>query len=110
MIEAIIDPSKLDAVKAALVKFGLRGMTISEVLGWRRDESQEQFFRGAPYVIDLRPQVKIEIVIDERTAPRVADVIAVHGASRRTPQVSILSVDLDEAIRIRTGDWGEAAI
>jgi nitrogen regulatory protein PII len=110
MIEAIIEPSKLDDVKVALAKLGLRGMTVSEVLGWRRDDSHEQYFRGAPYTIDLRPQVKLEIVADDRMAGRVVDAIATHGVTARIPKVSIFSAEVVETIRIRTGDWGEAAL
>ena len=109
-IEAIIQPFKLDEVKSALQAIGIDGMTISEVRGHGRQKGHKENYRGQEYNVDLLPKVKLEMVVPSE---RFEEVIATLSASARTGKIGdgkIFVSDIAEAIRIRNGDRGEAAL
>ena len=109
-IEAIIKPFKLDDVKEALNSIGVQGMTVTEVKGYGRQKGHKEIYRGAEYVVDFIPKVKIEIVVDDEQADKTADAII---AAARTGQIGdgkIFITNLEGCIRIRTGEEGSEAI
>jgi nitrogen regulatory protein P-II 1 len=109
-IEAIIQPHKIDEVKQALIGIGIDGMTISEVRGHGRQKGHSEIYRGQEYKIDLLPKVKLEMVV---ASDRSDDVIKALSAAARTGKIGdgkIFITDVAEAIRIRNGDRGEAAL
>jgi nitrogen regulatory protein P-II 1 len=109
-IEAIIQPFKIDEVKEALKGIGIDGMTISEVRGHGRQKGHKEVYRGQEYSVDLLPKVKVEMVVP---AGRSDEVLAALTAAARTGKIGdgkIFVYDVAEAIRIRNGDRGEAAI
>ncbi len=110
-IEAIIKPFKLDDVKDALHEVGVSGITVSEVKGFGRQKGHTELYRGAEYVIDFLPKVKVEVVVVEDSL--VANVVeAIENAARtgRIGDGKIFVIDVAEAVRIRTGDRGADAI
>src|ERR1700722_13616777 len=109
-IEAILQPSKLDAVKDALLEAGIEGMTILEARGHGRQKSHTEFYRGREYTVDLLPKVKIEIVVIDSMKDRV--IQAIEGAARtgRIGDGKIFISKIDEAIRIRNDERGETAL
>jgi nitrogen regulatory protein P-II 1 len=109
-IEAIIKPFKLDEVKEALSKEGIQGMTISEVKGFGRQKGHTELYRGAEYVVDFLPKVKIEILVEDERAATVADAILTAARTGRIGDGKIFIMSVDEAIRIRTGERGNDAI
>jgi nitrogen regulatory protein P-II 1 len=109
-IEAIIKPFKLDEVKEALSKEGIQGMTISEVKGFGRQKGHTELYRGAEYVVDFLPKVKIEILVSDEQAFAVADTILAAARTGRIGDGKIFILSVDEAIRIRTGERGTDAI
>lgn len=109
-IEAIIKPFKLDDVKEALNEIGIQGMTISEVKGYGRQKGHKEIYRGAEYVVDFIPKVKIEIVAE---ATRVDEVVKVIREAANTDKIGdgkIFVLPVDEAVRVRTGETGPDAI
>jgi nitrogen regulatory protein P-II 1 len=109
-IEAIIQPFKIDEVKDALVGIGIDGMTISEVRGHGRQKGHKEVYRGQEYNVDLLPKVKVEMVVP---ADRADDIVKALSAAARTGKIGdgkIFISDVAEAIRIRNGDRGEAAL
>jgi nitrogen regulatory protein P-II 1 len=109
-IEAIIQPSKLDSVKEALIAIGVEGMTASEVRGHGRQKGHREVYRGREYNVDLLPKVKLEIVVP---ASRKDEVIAALSAAARTGRIGdgkIFVSDMEEVIRIRNDDRGESAL
>jgi nitrogen regulatory protein P-II 1 len=109
-IEAVIKPFKLDEVKEALQELGLQGMTVTEAKGFGRQKGQTELYRGAEYVVDFLPKIKIEVVVeDDRVA---AAVEAIQSAARtgRIGDGKIFVSDVLEVIRIRTGETGPNAI
>jgi nitrogen regulatory protein PII len=109
-IEAIIRPHKLDDVKNALVAEGFRGMTVTEVRGFGRQKGQKEMFRGAEYVVDFLPKVKIEIAVDDADSDRVIGIILKTAASDQIGDGKIFVTELREAVRIRTGEKGADAL
>lgn len=109
-IEAIIKPFKLDDVKEALNSIGVQGMTVTEVKGYGRQKGHKEIYRGAEYVVDFIPKVKIEIVVDDEQADKTADAII---AAARTGQIGdgkIFIIPIEDVIRIRTGEKGPSAV
>ena len=109
-VEAIIQPYKLDDVKAALQGLGIEGMTITEVRGHGRQKGHKETYRGQEYNVDLLPKVKLEMVI---ASERSSEVVSALTAAARTGKIGdgkIFLYDVQEAIRIRNGDQGEAAL
>jgi len=110
LIEAIIKPFKLDEVKDALNEIGIEGITVSEVKGFGRQKGHTELYRGAEYVVDFIPKVKIEIVIADDLVAKVVDTIENTAKTGRIGDGKIFIIPLDEAVRIRTGEKGNDAI
>lgn len=109
-IEAIIKPFKLDEMKEALAALGINGLTISEVKGFGRQKGHTEVYRGAEYVVDFIPKVKVEIVVEES---RVEEVVETIVSSVRTGKIGdgkIFVLPVEEVVRIRTGEKGKTAI
>ena len=109
-IEAIVKPFKLDEVKEALTTIGVRGMTISEVKGFGRQKGHTELYRGAEYVIDFLPKVKIEVVVEDSLTDNVVEAIENAARTGRIGDGKIFVFNVEQAIRIRTGDRGADAI
>ncbi|GHU05147.1 nitrogen regulatory protein P-II [Alphaproteobacteria bacterium] len=109
-IEAIIKPFKLDEVKDALNEIGLQGITVTEAKGFGRQKGHTELYRGAEYVVDFLPKVKIELVIEDALAERAIDAIARAAHTGRIGDGKIFVTSVEEAIRIRTGERGNDAI
>jgi nitrogen regulatory protein P-II 1 len=109
-LEAIIKPFKLDEVKEALAKEGIQGMTVTEVKGFGRQKGHTELYRGAEYVVDFLPKIKIEIILEDDKAQRAAGVIEATARTGRIGDGKIFILPVDDVIRIRTGERGENAI
>lgn len=109
-VEAIIKPFKLDDVKDALHEVGVSGMTVTEVKGFGRQKGHTELYRGAEYVIDFLPKVKIEVVVEDDQVKNVVEAIASSARTGRIGDGKIFVAPIEEAIRIRTGDEGADAI
>lgn len=109
-IEAIIKPFKLDEVKEALQKVGVQGMTVCEVKGFGRQKGHTELYRGAEYIVDFLPKVKLEIVVDDALAQSAVEAIVKVAKTGKIGDGKIFISKLDEVIRIRTGETGKAAI
>jgi nitrogen regulatory protein P-II 1 len=109
-VEAIIKPFKLDDVKDALHEVGVSGMTVTEVKGFGRQKGHTELYRGAEYVIDFLPKVKIEVVVENSLLDNVVDAVAAAARTGRIGDGKIFVSNVEEAIRIRTGDRGADAI
>jgi nitrogen regulatory protein P-II 1 len=109
-IEAIIKPFKLDEVKDALHEIGISGMTVSEVRGFGRQKGHTEVYRGAEYVIDFLPKVKIEVVVDDALAQRAVEAIQQAAKTDKIGDGKIFVVPIEEAVRIRTGERGPDAV
>ena len=109
-IEAIIKPFKLDEVKEALNEVGLKGLTVIEAKGFGRQKGHTELYRGAEYVVDFLPKVKIELVIDDNLAERAIEAIQEAAQTGRIGDGKIFVSTIDEAIRIRTGERGAEAV
>ncbi|MEE2677903.1 MAG: P-II family nitrogen regulator [Myxococcota bacterium] len=110
LIEAIIKPSKLEDVKEALSALGLEGMTVTEVKGFGRQKGHTELYRGAEYVVDLIPKVKVEVVVKAEQGSQAVDAIVGAANSGKIGDGKIFVLNLDEVIRIRTGERGSDAI
>ncbi|HXG62949.1 MAG TPA: P-II family nitrogen regulator [Planctomycetota bacterium] len=109
-VEAIIKPFKLDEVKNALSKIGVQGLTVTEVRGFGRQKGHKEQYRGAEYTIDFVPKVKVEVVVADSAVAGVVDAITRAARTGEIGDGKIFVSTLDEAIRIRTGERGEAAV
>jgi nitrogen regulatory protein PII len=109
-IEAILQPSKLDAVKDALLEAGIEGMTILEARGHGRQTGHTEFYRGREYTVDLLPKVKIEIVVTDDLKERAVQAIIGAARTGRIGDGKIFVSRIDEAIRIRNDERGETAL
>ncbi|MBV8567159.1 MAG: P-II family nitrogen regulator [Methylobacteriaceae bacterium] len=109
-IEAIIKPFKLDEVKEALQEIGLQGITVTEAKGFGRQKGHTELYRGAEYVVDFLPKVKIEIVVPDGTLDRAVEAIRKAAQTGRIGDGKIFVSSVEEAIRIRTGETGTDAI
>jgi len=109
-IEAIIKPFKLDDVKDALQEIGLQGITVVEARGFGRQKGHTELYRGAEYVVDFLPKVKIEIVVDDALAERAIEAIQQAAHTGRIGDGKIFISTIEDAIRIRTGERGPDAI
>jgi nitrogen regulatory protein P-II 1 len=109
-IEAIIKPFKLEEVKEALTEIGVRGITVSEVKGFGRQKGHTELYRGAEYVVDFLPKIKIELVIPDEMVDRAVETITSTARTGRIGDGKIFIIPLDGAVRIRTGEKGEDAI
>jgi nitrogen regulatory protein P-II 1 len=109
-IEAIIKPFKLDDVKEALNALGVTGMTVSEVKGFGRQKGHREVYRGAEYVVEFQPKLKLEIVVDSELTERVVDAILKIARTGKIGDGKIFVFPVEEVIRIRTGESGAGAI
>ncbi|HEY1722471.1 MAG TPA: P-II family nitrogen regulator [Magnetospirillaceae bacterium] len=109
-IEAIIKPFKLDEVKEALNEIGLQGLTVTEAKGFGRQKGHTELYRGAEYVVDFLPKVKIELVIEDTLVERALEAIQQAAHTGRIGDGKIFVTPVEEAVRIRTGERGSDAI
>ncbi len=109
-IEAIIKPFKLDEVKDALHEIGLQGLTVVEAKGFGRQKGHTELYRGAEYVVDFLPKVKIEVVLPDEQVERAIDAIVQSANTGKIGDGKIFVYPVDDAVRIRTGEQGEAAL
>ena len=109
-IEAIIKPFKLDEVKEALADVGVLGLTVTEVKGFGRQKGHTELYRGAEYVVDFLPKVKIEIVLSDELVPKALEAIERSAKTGRIGDGKFIVSTVDEVVRIRTGERGEPAL
>ncbi len=109
-IEAIIKPFKLDDVKEALNEIGIQGMTISEVKGYGRQKGHKEIYRGAEYVVDFIPKIKIEIVAETERAEEIVEKIQAAANTGKIGDGKIFIIPVETAVRVRTGERGKDAI
>ncbi len=109
-IEAIIKPFKLDDVKEALNEIGIQGMTISEVKGYGRQKGHKEIYRGAEYVVDFIPKIKIEVVVEASWVDKVVEKIQEAAYTGKLGDGKIFVLSVEKAIRVRTGEKGKEAI
>ncbi len=109
-VEAICKPFKLDEVREALSEIGVSGLTVTEVKGFGRQKGHTELYRGAEYVVDFLPKVKIEVVIPDSLLERVVDAIIKAARTGKIGDGKIFITGVDQVIRIRTGETNEAAI
>ena len=109
-IEAIIKPFKLDEVKEALQEVGLQGITVTEAKGFGRQKGHTELYRGAEYVVDFLPKVKIEVVVGDDMVEKAIDAIRRAAQTVRIGDGKIFGSDLQQVVRIRTGETGKEAL
>lgn len=109
-IEAIIKPFKLEEVKESLDAVGIKGITVSEVKGFGRQKGHTELYRGAEYVVDFLPKIKIEIILPDELVEKAVDAIINSAKTGRIGDGKIFVLPLEEVVRIRTGEKGEEAI
>ena len=109
-IEAIIKPFKLDEVKEALAKQNINGMTVTEVKGFGRQKGHTELYRGAEYVVDFLPKIKIEILVSDEQAALAAETIIATAKTGRIGDGKLFVLSVDDAVRIRTGERGTSAV
>ena len=110
LIIAIVKPFKLDEVREALVSAGVEGLTVSEVKGYGRQKGQTEIYRGAEYQVNFVPKVKLEAVVDDAAVPKAIDAIKAAAGTGKIGDGKIFVVAVEEAVRIRTGETGSAAL
>lgn len=109
-IEAIIKPFKLDDVREALAEIGINGMTVSEVKGFGRQKGHTELYRGAEYVVDFLPKVKLEIAVHDDLLDRVVEAVETSARTGKIGDGKIFVYDLEQVVRIRTGETGAQAV
>jgi len=109
-VEAVIKPFKLDEVKEALNEIGIQGLTVSEVKGFGRQKGHSELYRGAEYVVDFIPKIKLEIIVADDIVAKVVEAIAEAAKTGRIGDGKIFVTPVDDVVRIRTGERGEDAI
>ncbi len=109
-VEAVIKPFKLDEVKGALAEIGIAGLTATEVKGFGRQKGHTELYRGAEYVVDFLPKVKVEVVVADPLVARVVDAIERVARTGKIGDGKIFVTPVEEAVRVRTGERGEEAL
>lgn len=109
-IEAIIRPFRIDDVREALGEIGVKGMTLTEVKGYGRQKGHTELYRGSEYQIDFLPKIKIEVVVADRLADKVVDTIVNAAKTGQVGDGKIFIYNVDDAVRVRTGESGEDAL
>lgn len=109
-VEAVIKPFKLDEVKEALNEIGVQGITVSEVKGFGRQKGHTELYRGAEYVVDFIPKIKLEIIVSDAILPQVVEAIEKSAKTGRIGDGKIFVTPVEAVIRIRTGETGEDAL
>jgi len=110
MVIAIIKPFKLDDVRSALAEVGVQGITVTEVKGFGRQKGHTELYRGAEYVVDFLPKVKLELAVDDEQVDRVVEAIIETARTGKIGDGKIFVADLGQALRIRTGESGSRAL
>ncbi|MCK9502628.1 MAG: P-II family nitrogen regulator [Porticoccaceae bacterium] len=110
LITAVIKPFKLDDVREALAEVGVQGITVTEVKGFGRQKGHTELYRGAEYVVDFLPKVKLEIAVDDTMVDAVIDAISKSASTGKIGDGKIFITNLEEIIRIRTGETGSDAV
>ena len=110
MVTAIVKPFKLDEVREALSTIGVQGITVTEVKGFGRQKGHTELYRGAEYVVDFLPKVKLEVVVEDGLADRVVEAIAAAAQTGRIGDGKIFVSPLEQVVRIRTGETGTDAL
>lgn len=109
-IEAIVKPFKMEDVKEALTEIGIEGMTVSEVKGFGRQKGHTEIYRGSEYTVDFLPKVKFEIIVSDDRAQKAVDVIVAAAKTGKIGDGKVFVLPIEDAIRIRTEERGDAAI
>jgi nitrogen regulatory protein P-II 1 len=109
-IEAVIKPFKLEDVKDALAEIGITGMTVSEVKGYGRQKGHSELYRGAEYVVDFLPKIKMEMVVDDDTVDQVINTVVEAARTGKIGDGKIFVSDIDKIVRIRTGETDSEAV
>jgi nitrogen regulatory protein P-II 1 len=109
-VEAVIKPFKLDDVKEKLAELGIKGMTVTEVRGFGRQKGHTEIYRGAEYVVDFLPKIKVEIVVSDNQVGEVVDAIRKAAHTGKIGDGKIFVLAIEEVVRIRTGEMGEQAL
>ena len=110
LVLTIIKPFKLDDVREALTQIGIQGMTVSEVKGFGRQKGQTEIYRGAEYEVSFLPKVKLEVVVADDVVEKVADSIQRTAATEKIGDGKIFIIDVEKAVRIRTGETNDDAL
>jgi nitrogen regulatory protein P-II 2 len=110
MVVAIIKPFKLDDVRSALAEVGIQGITVTEVKGFGRQKGHTELYRGAEYVVDFLPKVKLELAVDDEQVDRVVEAIIEAARTGKIGDGKIFVLELGQAVRIRTGEAGSRAL
>lgn len=110
LVTAIIKPHRLDDIKQALIAVGVTGMTVSEVSGYGRQRGHSEVYRGAEYVVDFVPKLRLELVVDDEDVDRVVDAILAYAATGKIGDGKIWVTTVDEVVRVRTGERGADAL
>jgi nitrogen regulatory protein P-II 2 len=110
MVVAIIKPFKLDDVRSALAEVGIQGITVTEVKGFGRQKGHTELYRGAEYVVDFLPKVKLELAVDDEQVDRVVEAITEAARTSKIGDGKIFILDLGQTVRIRTGESGSSAL
>jgi nitrogen regulatory protein P-II 2 len=110
MVVAIIKPFKLDDVRSALAEVGIQGITVTEVKGFGRQKGHTELYRGAEYVVDFLPKVKLELAVDDEQVDRVVEAITEAARTSKIGDGKIFILDLGHTVRIRTGESGSNAL
>ncbi|MCG7321209.1 MULTISPECIES: P-II family nitrogen regulator [Arsenicicoccus] len=110
LITAIIKPHMLDPVKEALEAFGLAGMTVSEASGYGRQRGHSEVYRGAEYTVDFVPKLRLELLVDDRDARDVMDLVVRQASTGRIGDGKVWSIPVEEVVRVRTGERGVDAL
>lgn len=110
MVTAIIKPFKLDDVRAALAQIGVQGVTVSEVKGFGRQKGHTELYRGAEYVVDFLPKMRLDLAIDDSLVEQVIEAIVEEARTGKIGDGKIFVTDLEQAIRIRTGETNSEAV
>ena len=110
LVKAIIKPFKLDEVREALIAAGVEGLTVSEVKGYGRQKGHTEIYRGAEYQITFVPKIQVEAVVEDTTLPRAVDAIRIAATTGKIGDGKIFVLNVEDAVRIRTGETGASAI
>jgi len=110
LIKAIIKPFKLDDVREALSEIGVTGITVSEVKGFGRQKGHTELYRGAEYVVDFIPKVKVETVVDDEAVEKIIEAVSAAASTGKIGDGKIFVLNVEQAVRIRTGESGSEAL
>ncbi|MCW2131789.1 P-II family nitrogen regulator [Arthrobacter sp. VKM Ac-2550] len=110
LVTAIIRPEKLDEVRGSLESYGVQGLTVSQASGYGRQRGHTEVYRGAEYTVDLLQKVRVEVLVAKEWANDIVDVLVATANTGRAGDGKVWLIDVEEAVRVRTGERGEAAI